>query len=65
MGDIHPIPLPSLHGMEGSSLPGIAPPSYMVNSKCVVGVKPGDSAAVIGYHIDKFTHTWSAEHFIA
>ena len=48
----HPIPLPSLHGREGSSFPGSAPPNGMVNSKSVVGVKPvitfiGDTSVVI------------------
>ena len=30
-----------------------------------MGVKPGDSGVVIGYQVDEFTHTWSAEQFVA
>ena len=37
----------------------------MVNSESVVGIKPGDSSVEIGYQVDKFTHTWSAEWFVA
>ena len=40
--EIHPIPLPSLHGGEGSSFPGLVPPSDMVNYKSVVCMKPHD-----------------------
>ena len=29
------------------------------------GVKPGDSSVVIGYQVDEFTHTCSAEQFVA
>ena len=29
------------------------------------GIKPGDSGVVIGYKVDEFTHTWSAEWFVA
>ena len=35
----------------------------MVISESVMGVKPGDSGVVIGYQVDEFTHTWSAEWF--
>ena len=35
-----------------------------VNSKSVVDVKIGNSGMVIGYQIDEFTGTWSAEHFV-
>ena len=31
----------------------------------MVAIKPGDSAVVIGYHADEFTHTMSVECFIA
>ena len=31
----------------------------------VMGIKPGDSSVVIGYQVDEFTHTWSAELFVA
>ena len=30
-----------------------------------MGIKPGDSGLVIGYQVDEFTHTWSAEWFVA
>ena len=36
-----------------------------VNSKSVVGVKPGDSGVVIGYQVDEFTCLWSVECFVA
>ena len=61
----HLIPLLSLHGGEGSSFPGLVPSDDMVNSKSVMGIKPGDSGVVIGYQVDEFTHTWSAEQFVA
>ena len=47
------------------AFPGSAPPNDSVNSESVVGVEPGDSAAVIGYQVDEFTHTCLAEHIIA
>ena len=31
----------------------------------MVGIKPGDSMVVIGYKVDEFTNTWSAEYFVA
>ena len=37
----------------------------MVNSESVMGIKPGDSSVVIGYLVDKFTHTLSAEQFVS
>ena len=37
----------------------------MVNSESVMDVKPGDSSVVIGYQVDEFTCTWSAEQFVA
>ena len=58
-------PLPSLHGGEASSFPGLVPSSDTVNSESVVGIKPGDSGVLNGYHIDYFTHTWSAEQSVA
>ena len=63
--ECHPIPLPSLHDGEGSSFPGLVPSDDVVISDSVVGVKPGDSGVVIGYQVDEFTHTWSAEWFVA
>ena len=29
-----------------------------------MGITPGDSGVVIGYQVDEFTHTWSAEWFV-
>ena len=37
----------------------------MVDPDSVMGVKPGDSGVVIGYQVDEFTCTWSAEQFVA
>ena len=56
------IPLPSLHDGDGSSFPGLLPSDDVTNSESVVGIKPG---VVIGYQVDEFTHTWSAEQFVA
>ena len=61
----HPIPPPSLCDGEGSSFPGLVPSYDAVNSDSVMGVKPGDSGVVIGYQVDEFTCTWSAEQFVA
>ena len=58
------IPLPSLHVGEKSSFPGCVPPSDMINSKSVVGIKPGDSGVMIGYQVDEFTDTWLVRHFL-
>ena len=33
------------------------------NPESAVGVKPGDSAVVIGYQVDEFTQAWLVEHF--
>ena len=30
-----------------------------------MGIKPGEPGVVIGYWVDEFTHTWSAEWFVA
>ena len=30
-----------------------------------MGIKPGEPGVVIGYQVDEFTHTWSAEQFVA
>ena len=57
----HLIPLPSLCDGEGPSFPGLEPSDDVVNSDSVMGIKPGDSGVVIGYQVDAFTHTWSAE----
>ena len=61
----HLIPLPSLHDGEDSSFPGLVPSDDAVNSDSVMGIKPGDSSVVIGYQVDEFTCTWSAEWFVA
>ena len=61
----HPIPLPSLYDGEGSSFPGLVPSDKAVDSDSVMGIKPDDSGVVIGYQVDEFTRTWSAEQFVA
>ena len=61
----HLIPLPSQHDGEGSSFPGLVPSDDVVNPDSVMGVKPGDLGVVIGYQVDEFTRTWSAEWFVA
>ena len=61
----HPITPPSLHGGDRSIFPGSSPPDHMVNSKCVVGIKPGDSDVVIGYQVDEFICTQVTEFCIA
>ena len=53
----HPIPTPSLHGWEGSSVPGLVLSNDPVNYESAVGIKPGDSGEVTGQYIDEFTHT--------
>ena len=57
----HPIPLSSLSGGEGSSFQGLVPSDDAVDSDSVMGIKPGDSGVVIGYQVDEFTCTLSAE----
>ena len=49
----------------GSSFPGLVPSDEMVDSESVMGINPGDFDVVIGYQVDEFTHTWSAEQFVA
>ena len=61
----HPIPVPFLHDGEGYSFPGFVPLDDTVNSESVMGIKCGDSGVVIGYQVDKFTHTWSPEQYVA
>ena len=41
------------------------PSDDAVNSDSVMGIKPGDSGVVIGYQVDEFTRTWSADQFMA
>ena len=50
---------------DGSSFPGFVPSGDMVDSESVMGVKHGDSSVVIEYQVEEFTHTWSAEQFVA
>ena len=40
-------------------------PGDIVNSESVMGIKSDDFGMVIGYQVDEFTHTWSAEWFVA
>ena len=61
----HLIPPPLLHAGEGSSFPGLVPSDDVVDPDSVMAVKPGDSGVVIGYQVDEFTRTWSAERFVA
>ena len=65
MAESHQNPPPSLHGVDGSSFPGLVPSDNTVNSESAVSIKPGDSGVVIGYQVDEFTHTRSAEQFLA
>ena len=44
----HPIPLPCLHGREGSSFLGLVAPNEGVKFKSVVGMKSVSSGVVIG-----------------
>ena len=60
----HSISLPSMHGGEGSSFPGLVPPDDMVISEYAVDIKTGNSGVVIGYQVDEFNHIWSAEWFV-
>ena len=62
--DSHLIPPSSLHDGEGSSFPGLVPSDDIVNSESAVGIKPCDSGVVIGYQVDEFIHTWSAEQLV-
>ena len=61
----HLIPPPSLNDGEVSSFPHLVPSDDAVDSDTVMGVKPTDSSVVIGYQVDEFTRTWSAERFVA
>ena len=56
--------LTSLYGGVESSFLDLVPPNDAANSESVVAINPGDSGMLIGYHVNEFTHTWSAEHFI-
>ena len=48
-----------------SSFPGLVPYDDTVNFESVVGIKHCDSGMVIGYKVDEFTHTWSAQQFVS
>ena len=37
----------------------------MIDSESVMGIKPGECGVVIGYQVDEFTRTSSAEQFVA
>ena len=50
---------------RGLLFPGLVPSDDVVNPDSVMAIKPGDSGVVIGYQVDEFTHTWSAEWFVA
>ena len=57
------IPVPSLHGGEGSSPSHFVSSNNIVDSKSVFGAKPGNSGVEIGYQVDEFIHIWSEECF--
>ena len=61
----NPILPPSLHGCKRSSVPGLVPTNDTVDSESAVGIKPGDSDAVIWYQADEVTCTWSVEWCVA
>ena len=56
--------LPYMVG-RGSSFPALIPSNDTVDSESAMDITPGDSGVVIGYQVDEFTHTWSAEQFVA
>ena len=37
----------------------------MADPESAMGITPGDSGVVIGYQVNEFTYTWSAEQFVA
>ena len=61
----HLITLSSLMVGRGSSFPGLVQSDDRVDSESVMGIKPGDSGVVIGYHVDEFNCIWSEEQFVA
>ena len=65
LAESHLITLPSLLGGEKSSFPAFVPSDDMVDSESAMDVKPSGSGVVIGCQVDEFTHTWSAEWFVA
>ena len=34
-------------------------------TESMMAIKPGNSGVMIGYQVDEFTHTWSAQQFVA
>ena len=54
----HPIHLPSVNGREGSSFPSCVSPKAVLDSRSVMGIKPGDSGVVIWYQVVEFTEPW-------
>ena len=65
LAENQPVHPPSLHVGEGSSLSGCVPRNNRVNSKSVVGVKPGYPGLVIRHQVYEFKHTWFVEYFVA
>ena len=64
LAESHPIPLSSLHGGRVLLLQVWVYP--MTGSTInLMKIKPHDSGVAVGYQIDEFTHTWSAEWFVA
>ena len=51
--------------MAGWVFSGLRQPRDVINSKSVVGIKPGNSGEVVGYQVDEFTCTSSTECFVA
>ena len=45
----HPISLPSLHGREGSSFPGLVSSNDIFKAESLLGIPSGDCGVVIGY----------------
>ena len=64
LAESHPIPLAVLHGGEGSSF-HIWFHLMTQSTLNLVGIKPGDSSVVIGYQVNEFACTWSAEWFVS
>ena len=61
----HEIPLPSVYGEDGPSLPGFVWHDDIVNSESVVGINPGDACVMTQYQVDEHTCIWLEEHFVA
>ena len=61
----HLIPPLSRHDGEGSFLHVWHHQMMQSTLNLLWALNPGDSGVVIGYQVDEFTHTWSAEQFVA